>query len=81
MEICFHTVFMSPKVDYILATSLFVCIAFYGYQSTVHFPEKEVVGHVMELSGGGRFFFIVKEPIEGRDVYVTNQCNKSDVFL
>lgn len=30
MGICFHTVFMSPKVDYVLITSLFVCIYLAG---------------------------------------------------
>lgn len=81
MGIRFHTVFMSPKVDYIPATSLFVCILFIDSKEPYTFPKKEIIGHVMELSGGGRFFFIFKEPIEGRDAYVTNQCNESDVFL
>lgn len=59
MKIRFHTVFMSPKVDYILATSLFVCIAFLS-QSKHHTLslQNEVIGHIMELSGGGRFFLI-----------------------
>lgn len=43
--------------------------------------QNKVIGHVMELSGGGWFFFIAREPVEGRDAYVTNQCNESDFFL
>lgn len=81
MEIRFHIVFMSPKVDYILGTSLFVCTAFAAIQALHTLPAKEVIGHIMELSGGGWFFFIAKEPVEGRDAYVTNQCYKSDFFL
>ena len=40
MEIRFHIVFMSPKVDYILATSLFVCVAFVTIQTLHTFPAK-----------------------------------------
>lgn len=52
-----HTVFMSPKVDYVLIISLFVCLLF-----AVAFCDGatpyEVIGYVMELFGGGQFFLL-----------------------
>ena len=68
--------FMSPKVDYVLITSLFVCI-FVDDICNLSIPVR--LEYVMELFGGKRFFFY--GTFEGSDVYGTDQCKQSYVLL
>lgn len=71
---------------------LFLCAQLFDAFRQAALPI-ETATHVRELSGGGGFFFVadicsiqnappsLAHICEGRDVYVTNKCYESDVFL
>ncbi len=68
--------FMSPKVDYVLIPSLFVCTDFCRKDLRRHRSHTRSE-YVMELFGDGRFlFFCEAEPVKGEmqmsQIHVTN---------